>query len=65
MYQSSQLDLWPQDALEWFVIIKAVPYGSRRALAASARRESWLSSLPCGQRRRELLRNVVKRVRYI
>src|SRR5260370_24387706 len=23
-----------------------------------------LSSLPCGQRRRELLRNVVKRVRY-
>ncbi len=36
-YQSSQLDLWPQDALEWFVIIKAVPYGSRPRRKRSTR----------------------------
>ena len=36
-YQSSQLGLWPQDALEWFVIIKAVPYGSRPRRKRSTR----------------------------
>jgi hypothetical protein len=29
-YQSSQLELWPPQAVEWFVIIKAAPYGPRR-----------------------------------
>jgi len=29
-YQSPQLELWPHEAVEWFVIIKAVPYGPRK-----------------------------------
>jgi hypothetical protein len=28
-YQSPQLDLWPSQAVEWFVILKASPYGPR------------------------------------
>jgi putative transposase len=28
-YQSPQLELWSPDQVEWFVIIKAAPYGSR------------------------------------
>ncbi|HEY4386219.1 MAG TPA: hypothetical protein VGN34_17315, partial [Ktedonobacteraceae bacterium] len=28
-YQSPQLELWPQGTVEWFVIIKAIPYGLR------------------------------------
>src|SRR5712692_3783435 len=28
-YQSPQLDLWPSQAVEWFVIIQATPYGPR------------------------------------
>src|SRR6266581_1646856 len=28
-YQSSQLELWPLNQVEWFVIIRATPYGSR------------------------------------
>ena len=28
-YQSPQLELWPPEAVEWFVIIQAAPYGSR------------------------------------
>lgn len=27
-YQSPQLELWPPDQAEWFVIIRAAPYGS-------------------------------------
>jgi hypothetical protein len=29
-YQSPQLELWPKEAVEWFVIIKAAPYGPRK-----------------------------------
>jgi hypothetical protein len=29
-YQSPQVELWPKEAVEWFVIIKAAPYGSRK-----------------------------------
>ena len=28
-YQSPQLELWPSQAVEWFVILKAAPYGPR------------------------------------
>jgi hypothetical protein len=28
-YQSPQLELWPPQAVEWFVIIQATPYGPR------------------------------------
>jgi hypothetical protein len=28
-YQSPQVDLWPSQAVEWFVILKATPYGPR------------------------------------
>jgi hypothetical protein len=28
-YHSSQLELWPPNQVEWFVIIQAAPYGSR------------------------------------
>jgi len=28
-YQSAQLELWPPNQVEWFVIIRAAPYGSR------------------------------------
>ncbi len=28
-YQSPQLELWSLEAVEWFVIIRAAPYGSR------------------------------------
>jgi len=28
-YQSPQLDLWPPQAVEWFVILKVAPYGQR------------------------------------
>jgi hypothetical protein len=28
-YQSSQLELWPPQAVEWFVILQAIPYGPR------------------------------------
>ncbi len=28
-YQSPQLELWPSDQVEWFVIIQATAYGSR------------------------------------
>ena len=28
-YQSPQLNLWPSQAVEWFVILKATPYGPR------------------------------------
>jgi putative transposase len=29
-YQSPQLELWPQEAVDWFVIIKAAAYGPRK-----------------------------------
>ena len=29
-YQSPQLELWPKEAVEWFVIIKAAAYGPRK-----------------------------------
>jgi len=28
-YQSSQLELWPSGSVEWYVILRAEPYGSR------------------------------------
>src|SRR5947199_6373998 len=28
-YQSPQLELWPPQVVEWFVIIQATPYGPR------------------------------------
>ena len=28
-YQSPQLELWPKDSVEWFVIIQVASYGSR------------------------------------
>jgi hypothetical protein len=36
-YQSPQVDLWPQGQVEWFVIIKAAPYGPRKRSKRSGR----------------------------
>lgn len=36
-YQSPQLELWPSDQVEWFVIIQAHPYGSRPRRKRTAR----------------------------
>src|SRR5260370_39640948 len=36
-YQSPQLALWPPEAVAWFVIIQAAPYGSRPRRKRNAR----------------------------
>ena len=36
-YHSPQLDLWPPEAVEWFVILKATPYGPRKRFKRSGR----------------------------
>jgi hypothetical protein len=36
-YRSLQFELWPQGAVEWFVIIKATPYGPRPRRQHAAR----------------------------